>query len=735
MAGMLASSSAPASAEWKPTTAPLTTRWAKEVSPDNAHPEYPRPQMVRSRWKSLNGLWQFAPGEEGEEPPLGKELKENILVPYPVESALSGIGRREDRLWYRRTFEVPEEWSGQRVLLHFEAVDWEAQVWVNGKKLGEHKGGYDPFTFDVTGQLNASGLQELIVGVYDPTDKAHQPRGKQVTDPNGIWYTPSSGIWQSVWLEPVPKEASIAGLEMVPDVDSGRLMLRVAAAGEATGTQVRAVASTRSDQVATVTGSVGEELKLDLKDPRLWSPEDPHLYDLRVELLKEGKAVDVVDSYFGMRKVVIGRDDKGIPRILLNGKPVFQIGPLDQGFWPDGLHTAPTDDALRWDIEFTRKLGFNMLRKHIKVEPARFYYWADKLGILVWQDMPSPGTRPLENEQWKKQFEHELKRMLQSRGNSPSIIMWVVWNEAWGQYDTERLTAWVRDMDPSRLVNNASGWHDRNVGDVVDMHRYPGPGSPNPEPERAAVLGEFGGLGLKVEGHMWQQETFHYQATEDKDQLTRRYEQLLRRVHQLKEDPGLSAAVYTQTTDVEGENNGLVTYDREVVKVDVERVARANRGELPPAEVKTIIPTAEREPITWRYTTEKPGKGWAEPGFDDSAWKEGEAGFGREGTPGGKVRTQWTSSGIWIRRTFEMPEVKGPGDLYFLVHHDEEATLYLNGVKAARENGHTTNYVEIPMSAEARATLKPGENVFAVHCKNKEGGQYIDAGIISILEK
>jgi hypothetical protein len=728
-------------AEWQPAKGRLRTRWAKDVKPDQAHPEYPRPQLVRKDWLNLNGLWQLAFAKEGDATPTGQDLPERILVPFPVESALSGVMKPADRLWYRRSFTVPKEWTDKRVLLHFGAVDWEASVWVNGKKLGTHRGGYDGFHFDITDALQATGEQELIVGVWDPTDAGTQPRGKQVHKPGGIFYTPTTGIWQTVWLEPVPA-ARIEALHIVPDVDGGKV--RVTAVGHGTGGRLplRIEAYDGSQMVGSAQTLVGQPVELPLDKIKLWSPESPFLYDLSVALFdKGGVQLDSVQSYFGMRKIAVGKDDKGLTRLLLNGKFVFQVGPLDQGFWPDGQYTAPTDEALKYDIEVTKQLGFNATRKHVKVEPERWYYWCDKLGLLVWQDMPSGdrGVAPGKGEitrspESARQHEVELKRMIDGLQNHPSIIMWVVFNEGWGQYDTVRLTKWVKERDPSRLVDCASGWNDMKVGDVHDIHVYPGPGSPDPEPERAAVLGEFGGLGLGVDGHTWSDKTWGYQGTKSKADLTRKYEKLLRRAWQLKEEHGLSAAIYTQITDVETEANGLLTYDRAVIKVDVERAAAANRGDFSRVpQVTTLVPTSQDKGLTWRYTLDKPAGDWFKPGFDDTAWKEGPGGFGTKGTPGAVVRTEWKTDDIWIRREFTLPE--GPfGELLLFMHHDEDADVYLNGVLAAQVAGFITDYEETPIRSEARAALKPGKNLIAIHCKQTTGGQYIDAGLIEIKE-
>ncbi|MGB2822695.1 MAG: sugar-binding domain-containing protein [Phycisphaerae bacterium] len=736
---LLAASASAASGQWKPAAGPLMTRWAKDVSPDRAHPEYPRPQMSRKEWQNLNGLWQYALAAEGDAPPVGKDLPDKILVPFPIESSLSGVGKRAERLWYRRTFSVPKAWeaSGRHVLLHFQAVDWEATVYVNGKRLGMHRGGYDAFSFDITGALKPGEANELIVGVFDPTDAGAQPRGKQVSKPRGIWYTPTTGIWQTAWLEPVAAK-SIETIRLVPDVDNKRLKLTVTGRGTDAESRVFASASDGGKEIATAKGSPGDEIMLKVPDPRLWSPDDPHLYGLKV-FLSEGDAkepCDTVESYFGMRKISLGKDSGGVTRIMLNGKFVFQIGPLDQGFWPDGLYAAPSDEALRYDIEVTRKLGFNMARKHVKIEPDRWYYWCDKLGLMVWQDMPSGNT-----VKDRDGFRQELTRLVEGMGNHPSIIMWVVFNEGWGQArndpaDTKRQVDLVRKLDRTRLISNASGWADHKVGDVLDIHSYPGPAAPPTEEKRAGVLGEFGGLGLPIKGHLWREKgSWGYRAMGDRDELTRRYVDLLRKVHGFKITKGLSAAVYTQTTDVEIEVNGLMTYDRAITKMDVEKVAAANRGDFPPPPiVKTIVPTSQKQAVEWRYTTEKPPKGWSDADFDDSAWKKGPAGFGEPTTPGAVVRTNWKTADIWIRREFELADTKFM-DLNLCIHHDEDVEVYINGVRAAAARDYTAEYVELPVSKEARAALKKGGNVFAVHCKQTRGGQYIDVGLVDLVPR
>jgi len=711
-------------ADWSPQKAPLMTRWAKDVSPENVHVDYPRPQMVREKWMSLNGLWQFQHVAELGQPPVGKQLERQILVPFPPESALSGVMERGERMWYRREFEIPADWKGQSVLIHFGAVDWESDVYVNGQHLGQHRGGYDPFTYDITEALKPEGKQELLVAVFDPTDAGDQPRGKQVREPHGIWYTPTSGIWQTVWMEPVPAGNYIGNFTITTDFDSSTVRVDVGVARTTRNNYDPEVTIDVLDGDKVIaTGKNRQPIKIANAKP--WSHENPHLYNLRLRTDS-----DAVQSYFGMRKIEVKKDDKGFNRLFLNNEPVFHIGLLDQGFWPDGLYTAPTEEALRYDIEVTKQLGFNTIRKHVKVEPARWYYHADKLGVLVWQDMPNGNNKTDES---RKQFELELRNVINALRNSPAIVMWVPFNEEWGQFDTERVVAMVQELDPTRLVNNASGWVDKGVGHVHDIHQYPGPAAPKVEEKRAGVLGEFGGLGLYIDGHHWTEKNFSYRGMQDAEQLTHEYRKLLGRVWTLRDDQGLAAAIYTQTTDVEGEINGLLTYDRELIKTDVEQIVAANTGNIPRTDVQVVVATSQQEPQTWRYTFDAPPEKWFAVGFDDSKWEQGPGGFGTEGTPGAIVRTTWNTPQIWIRREFELPAGVDAGELHLLMHHDEDAEVYLNGVLARRVKAHVSEYTEYRIRDEARAALKPGRNVIAIHCRQSTGGQYIDAGLARLV--
>lgn len=559
-------------AQWAPAKAPLMTRWASKVSPTNALPDYPRPQMVRKTWKSLNGLWDYTVDSTS-----GK-----ILVPFAYESALSGVGKALEEgktLHYKRDFTAPKSWKKERVLLHFGAVNWDSEVRLNGELLGSHRGGYDPFTFDVTEAIKA-GENQLEVSVRNPvaSDVADaQVLGKQRRHPEGIFYTAATGIWQSVWLEPVPK-VSVDSLRINPELDAQRVLVTANTSGSA---EVKVTAFEGDTEIATATGKPGAAIALSIPSPHAWTPSDPHLYSLKVST-----GSDTVSSYFAMRKVSLGKDEQGRLRIFLNNHFLFQVGLLDQGYWPDGIYTAPTDAALKYDIQAAKKLGFNLLRKHAKVEPDRWYYWADKLGMLVWQDMPQAfsgkdGLSAEASKQWDIEWEREIAWLY----NHPSIIVWTPFNEGWGQHDTPRIVEMTRKLDPTRLVNNASGWNDMNVGDIHDTHHYPEPESNVPSATRASVCGEFGGLGMAVQGHMWTEKAWGYQGVyTESAKLTEHFQRLFREVYKLRDEKGMSAVVYTQITDVEQESNGLLTYDRAVIKLDPKVGADSAKGIFPPTK-------------------------------------------------------------------------------------------------------------------------------------------------------
>ncbi len=727
--------------EWAPAGDKLLTRWAKDIDVTAPLPEYPRPMMTRTHWLNLNGLWEYAIQERTASAP--ETYDGQILVPFAVESALSGVGRQvgeNNRLWYRRTFNVPEDWTGQRILLHFGAVDWETDVWVNGHHVGRHQGGFTPFSFDLTPALYADGEQEIIVSVWDPSDAGFQARGKQIRNPHGIWYTPVTGIWQTVWLEPVPK-TSIHELKITPDVDNSQIVLEVDTVGDMSGLQI--AVSVHGDGFSKTVTTSDNQLAFSIENPRLWSPDDPFLYDLSVQLITSGDTrVDAVDSYFGMRKIEMRKDDKGINRLFLNNEALFQYGPLDQGWWPDGLYTAPTDEALKYDLDITKKLGFNMLRKHVKVEPQRLYYWCDKIGLLVWQDMPNGdghihGDMPDLNRslQSAAQYEFEYRRMVEAFYNHPSIVMWVPFNEGWGQFDTARIADWAKELDPTRLVNSASGWTDRNVGDVLDIHSYPGPAIAPLEDNRAVVLGEFGGLGLPLKGHTWQdEENWGYRSYDDAEALTQAYANLIVSLRPMI-GQGLAAAVYTQTTDVEVEVNGFMTYDREVIKMNSDTITKLNNTlYLPPPTFEVLLLNAQQGEFTWKYTEESPADDWFTVEFDDSDWNTGTGGFGTDHTPGSIVGTVWESAGIWLRRTFTIDQ-DDVEKAMLSIHHDEDTQVYLNGVLAAELPGYKTSYNSVAIAPEALNALKAGENLIAIHCRFTRGGQFIDAGLLEVIEQ
>lgn len=577
--------------DYKPAEGRLMTEWGEQVTPENAWREYPRPIMKRDRWENLNGMWQYAitPVDAG----IPKEYEGEILVPYAVESSLSGVGRtvgKDSVLWYHREFSIPSSWKGDEVKLNFGAVDWKTDVWVNGVYVGNHTGGYAPFSLDITPALERGKKNTLTVRVYDPTDAGYQPRGKQIAKPHSIWYTPVTGIWQTVWLEPVGK-THIESLKTVADIDRNRLTVKPTIAGAEKGAVTEVKVTDNGRTVASGKSLNGLPVEIEMPaDVKLWSPDSPALYGLEVTLTLDGKPVDNVDSYTAMRKISTKRDENGIVRLQLNNKDLFQYGPLDQGWWPDGLYTAPSHAAMLYDIEKTKDMGFNMIRKHVKVEPATWYTACDSMGMIVWQDMPSGEKfRPWDMHNYyskpeevrsaesEANYRMEWEEIINKFYNYPSICVWVPFNEGWGQFKTVEISEWTKSLDPSRLVNPASGGNFFTTGDMLDLHNYPAPGMFLYDGQRANVLGEFGGIGMAVEGHLWDpNRNWGYIKLKNAGEVTDEYvkyaKQLLDMVNK-----GFSAAVYTQTTDVETEVNGLMTYDRKVMKVDQDRVAKINR--------------------------------------------------------------------------------------------------------------------------------------------------------------
>jgi len=576
-------------AQWKPAGDKIKTTWAEQIDPNNVLPEYPRPIMERKEWKNLNGLWEYAIRPTGTQQPA--DMDGQILVPFAVESSLSGVMKtlgKENELWYSREFTVPSSWKGKNILLHFGAVDWQADVWVNGVKMGQHRGGYTPFSFDITPVL-AKGKNQITVKVWDPSDEGYQPRGKQVKHPDGIWYTPVSGIWQTVWMEPVSAN-HITRLKTTPDINKKILIVEAHTATGNPSAVVSVVVSEGGKVVATGKAMQGQPVQLAIENARLWSPENPFLYDMKVTLTDNGKVIDEVNSYAAMRKYSIRQGADGITRLQLNNRNVFHFGPLDQGWWPDGLYTAPTDEALVYDIKKVKDFGYNMIRKHVKVEPARWYTHCDKLGVIVWQDMPNgdrgpewqsrqyfKGVEMVHSAESEANYRREWKEIIDLLYSNPCVEVWVPFNECWGQFKTPDIAAWTKAYDPSRLVNPASGGNHYTCGDILDLHNYPGPDLYLYDPMRATVLGEYGGIGLVMKDHLWMPDrNWGYVKFNNPEEVTTEYIKYAEHLLQLI-PRGFSAGVYTQITDVEGEVNGLMTYDRKEIKVNEKKIREMNQ--------------------------------------------------------------------------------------------------------------------------------------------------------------
>lgn len=737
---------------WTKKKSPITTRWYDTIDPNNVLGEYPRPQMVRNNWMNLNGIWDFKESVGMGRYRTNQLFDKEVLVPFPIESALSGLMMtdHEERPYkaylYNRKFTIPTTMKGEKTLLHFGAVDWKCEVYVNGQAVGIHEGGYNPFYFDITAALKGEGEQELQVQFMDPTDAGGQPVGKQKIKCGGIFYTPSSGIWQTVWIERV-NESYIRDFTITPDVDKNQVAFKVLGIN-GSSCQLTIRIYDQGKQVAESEGKLNQTIYLPIADPKLWSPESPFLYDVELELKKDKEVVDRVKSYFGMRKIAVGQVN-GKACFMLNNKPVFQYGPLDQGFWPEGLYTAPSDEALIFDVEQTKALGFNMTRKHIKTEPARWYYHCDRIGLLVWQDMINAGSdqNMLGDDTWvKKNFLRESTNIVNSLINHPSIVTWVAFNEGFGQYGnndshTRNACNTIHKLDPNRIINSASGWIIFNLGEVADMHSYPRPGMlPNPTPNRISVCGEYGGITYVIKDHVWKNSDMVYVSVNNGEELKDLFNSYTDLLKPLQSD-GLGAAVYTQLTDLEGEVNGLITYDRKVVKVNEKQKAEIKKAieNTISASSKELVPTALRAKNTaWKYTTNTPAANWNTMTFNDTSWFTSVSGFGDGGAPNtsydnkSTVNTAWRSSDIYLRKIFrvEKEDKELQGNLRLTIYYDDDCEVYINGVLAFKATGYISNYTTVTVNAEAQEALLTGDNIIAIKCKQYSGGQYIDAGLM-----
>ncbi len=730
----------------------MKTPWGEKVTPANAWREYPRPQMVRQNWTNLNGLWQYAVTKNA--PGCPAKWDGEILVPFVIESSLSGVGRLvepSETLWYKRSFDADVK-PGERLLLHFEQADFRAMVYVNGRELCvPHEGGQMPFSYDVTDFVK-KGANELVVAIWDPTASFIGSFGKQSFKPRGCFYTRSTGIGGTVWLETVPA-VHIAGYKVTPDIDAGtvRFEFDVAGGGFSRPEVAVAIEAVKGLTATTKDGVAVVKLPAGFK---LWSPESPALYDFTAVC-----GADKVQGYFGMRKIEVKKDANGILRIFFNNKPRFLIGTLDQGWWPDGLLTPPSDEAMAYDIKKLKAMGYDMMRKHIKVEPRRYYYLCDTLGIMVMQDMPSGSG---DRTQRYGFYRRELKEMIDHLYNVPSIVSWIPYNESWGQpgeFLTHATLVWTQKYDPSRIVDGPSGWNDYEGGnkgrhkpagveeaaDLVDRHDYGRrPGMWPVNDRRASFLGEFGGIGCRVDGHLWTDKAWGYGGTgkdTDRKAVQGKFVSLMDHVGGLAMN-GLSGSVYTQTTDVEGEINGLITYDRKVVKFDEkalaevhDRVRAAFSLGITPRESKVFAKRLDPDVNAWAWTTTAPAAGWEKPGFDDSAWARSAGGFGSafilKDHPHAKGATKWETPEIWLRRHFTYAKPAGKilqatVDMF----HDEDADVYLNGELILSVKGYNTNWTPFPVPAEKfAAAVKEGDNVIAVKVIQTVGGQFIDLGL------
>ena len=721
---------------WQPVGDKIKSRWAKNVNVSNAWQEYPRPQLVRVDWQNLNGLWDYAIQLKGGKAP--NVFQGKILVPFCVESSLSGVGKPltpDDELWYKTKFKVPSKWDGKKIKLHFGAVDWQSSIFVNGKLAGEHTGGSDPFSIDISAYIKPSD-NELVVKVWDPTDSGIQARGKQVLKPFGFWYTAVSGIWQTVWMEPV-NATSIERIIPEADIDKGLLNLRSVLSDPSGNEKINIKVFYKGSQVKELSVPYQENIPIKLPGAKLWSPQTPDLYQVQIELSRNNKLLDKAKSYFAMRKISMGNDEHGTLRMLLNNEPLFQWGVLDQGWWPESLLTPPTAEAMLYDMQVVKSMGFNMIRKHIKVEPARYYYQADSLGLLLWQDMPSGFNKINDPEQhvkfdaekdWNRskesgiQFEKEWKSIMDNLKFFASIVVWVPFNEGWGQYDTKRVVEWTEKYDTTRLVDGTSGWTDRKVGDMYDAHQYPGPSiEPGVQnPGRTMVLGEFGGLGWPIEDHLWNKNSknWGYRTYFTQERYLEEYSKLINNLHPLI-TRGLSSAIYTQTTDVELEVNGLMTYDREIIKLPVERALKLHSPlyNEPKSKPEFLISDSEISASKLNISFQQPSSGWNLHNPFDEKFESFT----------GPLKLKKGQS-VWAVNSFIRPEnIK---NLAMKLYAQGDLTIYLNGqIIYKNEKILTKRHYDELNILEHSKYLKDGKNVIGLELKNAEADSDFDFGL------